>query len=123
MGILLVVQGAASYPVRYHADTPPRTIHRLPSPRNADELGQFLHQGLGLAMARAQHIRILLEIVEPKRRHGRLPLERFWPASLNEATPAWLLPSSPPEGFIGFVRDVAPGQPDIVQVAPASVDL
>jgi hypothetical protein len=56
MGILLVVQGAASYPVRYHADTPPRTIHRLPSPRNADELGQFLHQGLGLAMARVQHI-------------------------------------------------------------------
>jgi hypothetical protein len=48
---------------------------------------------------------------------GRLPPEKFWPTSLNEATPAWLLPSSPPEGFIGFVRDVAPGQADIVQVA------
>ena len=56
MGILLVVQGAASYPVRYHADTPPRTIHRLPSPKNTDELVQFLHQGLGLALARVQHI-------------------------------------------------------------------
>ncbi len=56
MGILLVVQGAASYPVRYHADTSPRTIYRLPSPGNADELVQFLHQGLGLAMARVQHI-------------------------------------------------------------------
>jgi len=56
MGILLVVQGAASYPVRYHADTPPRTLHRLPSPRNADELVQLLHQSLGLAMARVQHI-------------------------------------------------------------------
>ena len=42
MGILLVVQGAASYPVRYHADTPPRTSHRLPSPRNTDELVQLL---------------------------------------------------------------------------------
>ena len=56
MGILLVVQGAASYPVRYHADTPPRTLHRLPSPRNADELVQLLHQSLGLAMARVQRI-------------------------------------------------------------------
>ena len=56
MGILLVVQGAASYPVRYHADTPPRTSHRLPSPRNTDELVQLLHQSLGLAMARVQHI-------------------------------------------------------------------
>jgi hypothetical protein len=34
----------------------------------------------------------------------------FWPRSM-------LLPSSPPEGFFGFVRDVAPGQADIVQVA------
>jgi hypothetical protein len=34
----------------------------------------------------------------------------FWPRSI-------LLPSSPPEGFFGFVRDVAPGQADIVQVA------
>jgi len=38
------------------ADTPPRTLHRLPSPRNADELVQLLHQSLGLAMARVQHI-------------------------------------------------------------------
>ena len=58
MGILLVVQGAASYPVRYHADTPPRTLHRLPSPRNADELVQLLHQSLGLAMGRSEERRV-----------------------------------------------------------------
>jgi hypothetical protein len=40
-----------------------------------------------------------------------------WSAPLKEAAPTWLLPSSPPEWFFGFVRNVAPGQADIVQVA------
>jgi hypothetical protein len=44
-------------------------------------------------------------------------LKRIGRRPSNEAAPAWLLPSSPPEGFIGFVRDVAPRQADIVEVA------
>src|SRR6516162_11671060 len=34
-----------------------------------------------------------------------------------EAAPAWLLPLSPPEGFLGLVEDVAPRQADVVKVA------
>jgi hypothetical protein len=37
---------------------------------------------------------------------------------LQEATPARLR-SGPPERLFGFVGDIAPGQPDIVQVAGA----
>ena len=56
MGTLRVVQGAASFPVRYHADAPAWTGYRRPAPRTTEELVQFLHQDLGLEMARVQHI-------------------------------------------------------------------
>src|SRR6201999_937229 len=45
--------------------------------------------------------------------------KKIWPAPLNEAAPARLLPSSPPEGFLGLVHDVAPGQADVVKFAGA----
>ena len=56
MGTLFVVQGAAAYIVRYRADPPARTVHRLPAPRTEDELALFLRLDLGLDLARVLHI-------------------------------------------------------------------
>jgi len=42
--------------------------------------------------------------------------EGGWPASPQQATPAWRH-TSPPERLSGLVGDVAPGQADIMQIA------
>jgi hypothetical protein len=56
MGMLLVVQGTATYPVRYHYDHPARTVQRVPSPATEADLVRFLCQDLGLEPGHAQHL-------------------------------------------------------------------
>jgi hypothetical protein len=59
----------------------------------------------------------LFEIVEPKPGHGKLPLFRKEMAGAPRRGGAGIGgSSSPPEGLLGFASDVAPRQPDIVQV-------
>src|ERR1700720_4030380 len=62
---------------------------------------------------------MLPEVIEAKRGHGRLPsvpkVDGRCPSL--EATPAAAACSSPPERLFGLAHDVAPGQPDIVEVA------
>src|SRR5581483_10339102 len=48
-----------------------------------------------LALPRTQHVGILLEIVEAKRAHGRLPSKRNWPAPLIRRRRRRWLPFKP----------------------------
>jgi hypothetical protein len=56
MGTLLVVQGTATYPVRYRSDHPPRTVQRLPAPTSEAALVQVLHRELGIEQRSVQHL-------------------------------------------------------------------
>jgi hypothetical protein len=48
MGMLLIVQGTRTYPVRYHTEHPTRTVQRLPAPTTEADLAQFLGRMLGM---------------------------------------------------------------------------
>ncbi|HYZ39811.1 MAG TPA: hypothetical protein VE687_04190, partial [Stellaceae bacterium] len=66
----------------------------------------------------AEHVGILLEIVEPKGGHGMFPLDREKKAAgipSLQCRPGCYL--SPPKRFLGLMSDVAPGQPHVVEVA------
>jgi hypothetical protein len=56
MGMLLVVQGTTTYPVRYHYDRPPRTGQRRPAPATEAALAAFLGQDLALDPERVQQL-------------------------------------------------------------------
>src|SRR5260370_21390312 len=88
----------------------------------ADIILQFLGiarldeaHGHGVAVARAQYVGILPEIIETQRRHGTLHQSlRNCRRPSFEAAPAWL-PLRPPERVSRLVSDVAGGNADVVE--------
>jgi hypothetical protein len=56
MGMLLIVEGTRTYPVRYHTEYPTRTVQRLPAPATEADLVQFLGRELGMASGTVQRL-------------------------------------------------------------------
>src|SRR6185312_12860390 len=78
---------------------------------------QEAHRHRG-STAREHHVRILLQVVEPNSPHGTLlRTSKGRLASLTRGDASLAASSRPPKRLFDFVRDVAPGNADVVHVA------